>query len=103
MGVFGPRQVIMAAFSAPSKSALPDASFIMAADSLTPAEARVALSIAQGRTLKQTAQEIGVEVTGGRTQLDHVFRKTATSKQSELVVEFYSLTDMRVDASARLT
>ena len=102
MGVFGPRQVIMAAFSDPTVSALPDPSFLMAAYGLSPAEARVGLLVAQGRSVKEVAQEVGVKATTVRTQLDRVFRKTATSKQSELVAEFHSLPDLRLSAPPRL-
>lgn len=102
MGVFGPRQVIMAAFSDPTKSALPEASFLMAAYGLSPAEARVALLVAQGRMMKEVADELGVKSTTARTQLESVYRKTSTSKQSELVAELFSLPDMRISAPATL-
>jgi len=88
---------MMAAFSDPAKSALPDVSFLMAAYGLTPAEARVASYVALGKSIKQTAQELHVQPTTVRTQLDNVFRKTGTGKQSEMVAELLSLPDMRVE------
>ena len=99
MGVFGPQRLMMAAFSDPTKSALPDASFLMAAYGLTPAEARVATQVALGKSIKQTAQELHVQPTTVRTQLDNVFRKTGTGKQSEMVAELLSLPDMRVEGA----
>ena len=102
MGVFGPQRLMMAAFSDPSKSSLPDISFLMAAYGLTPAEARVAVQVAQGRSIKQTAIELKVQPTTVRCQLDNVFRKTGTAKQSEMVAELLSLPDMRVDGMGRV-
>ncbi len=96
MGVFGPQRLMMAAFSDPARNVLPEASFLMAAYGLTPAEARVAAQVALGKTIKQTAQELNVQPTTVRTQLDNVFRKTGTGKQSEMVAELLSLPDMRV-------
>ena len=102
MGVFGPQRLMMAAFSDPGKSALPDASFLMAAYGLTPAEARVATQVALGKSIKQTAQELQVQPTTVRTQLDNVFRKTGTAKQAEMVAELLSLPDMRVEGMGRV-
>ena len=94
MGVFGPQRLMMAAFSDPPKNVLPEASFLMAAYGLTPAEARVAAQVVLGKTIKQTAQELKVQPTTVRTQLDNVFRKTGTGKQSEMVAELLSLPDL---------
>jgi DNA-binding CsgD family transcriptional regulator len=102
MGVFGPQRLMMAAFSDPGKSALPDVDFLMAAYGLTPAEARVASHVALGRSIKQTAQELHVQPTTVRTQLDNVFRKTGTGKQAEMVAELLSLPDMRMGSVARV-
>ena len=96
MGVFGPQRLMMAAFSDPGKGTLPDVSFLMAAYGLTPAEARVAAHVALGKSVKETAIELRVQPTTVRTQLDNVFRKTGTGKQSEMVAELLSLPDMRV-------
>lgn len=96
MGVFGPQRLMMAAFSDPCKSAVPDVALLMAAYGLTPAEARVATQVALGKSIKQTAVELHVQPTTVRTQLDNVFRKTGTGKQSEMVAELLSLPDMRV-------
>ena len=88
----------MAAFAGPTRSALPDVSFLVAAYGLTPAEARVATQVALGKSIKETAQELRVQPTTVRTQLDSVFRKTGTGKQSEMVAELLSLPDMRPPA-----
>ncbi|HEY4374893.1 MAG TPA: helix-turn-helix transcriptional regulator [Burkholderiales bacterium] len=102
LGVFGPQRLMMAAFSDPGRNVLPEASFLMAAYGLTPAEARVAAQVALGKSIKQTAQELRVQPTTVRTQLDNVFRKTGTGKQSEMVAELLSLPDMRVEGLGRV-
>jgi len=102
MGVFGPQRLMMAAFSDPARSVLPDVSFLIAAYGLTPAEARVASHVALGKSIKQTAQDLRVQPTTVRTQLDNVFRKTGTGKQSEMVAELLSLPDMLSGSPALL-
>jgi DNA-binding CsgD family transcriptional regulator len=52
---------------------------------LTPMEAAVASRIAEGEGLKAAADHLGIAVTTARTHLQHVFEKTDTRRQSELV------------------
>lgn len=52
---------------------------------LTAAEARVAIALAAGSTVAQAAQTAGLTVKSARTYLDRIFRKTGTTRQSELV------------------
>jgi DNA-binding CsgD family transcriptional regulator/PAS domain-containing protein len=52
---------------------------------LTPAEARLALRLAQGQSLSDAAQEFQVEESTVRRQLQHIFWKTGTGRQAELV------------------
>ncbi len=52
---------------------------------LTPAEARLTLGLTNGRTLDDMAEEWGVSMHTVRSQLRQIFRKTETSRQSELV------------------
>lgn len=99
MGVFGAQRLVMAAFAGPTRSALPDVSFLIAAYGLTPAEARVATQVALGKSIKQTAQELRVQPTTVRTQLDSVFRKTGTGKQSEMVAELLFLPNIGFGAA----
>lgn len=53
---------------------------------LTPAEARLAGELLQGRTLEESAEQLGVTVHTARTHLRRVFEKTDTRRQSELVL-----------------
>lgn len=52
---------------------------------LTPMEAAVALCIAEGAGLQVAADHLGIALTTARTHLQHVFEKTETRRQSQLV------------------
>ncbi|MDH6279224.1 helix-turn-helix transcriptional regulator [Prescottella agglutinans] len=52
---------------------------------LTSAEAEVALRVAQGDGLRPIAEEFSVSTTTIRTHLQHIFEKTATHRQAQLV------------------
>jgi DNA-binding CsgD family transcriptional regulator len=52
---------------------------------LTPAEAAVAMAIARGAGLQAAADELHISLTTARTHLQHVFEKTETGRQAELV------------------
>ncbi|MBZ9815213.1 MULTISPECIES: helix-turn-helix transcriptional regulator [unclassified Mesorhizobium] len=52
---------------------------------LTPAEAAVAIAVARGEGLQAAADELGISLTTVRTHLQHVFEKTETRRQAELV------------------
>jgi DNA-binding CsgD family transcriptional regulator len=52
---------------------------------LTPAEARLASIIAQGRSPEQAAEALGISRATARNQIKAIFGKTDTHRQSELV------------------
>lgn len=52
---------------------------------LTPAEVRICELIAEGRTIAETAQHIGVAASTARSHLLRIFVKTGTNRQPELV------------------
>jgi DNA-binding CsgD family transcriptional regulator/PAS domain-containing protein len=52
---------------------------------LTPAETAVAMVIARGEGLQTAADELKIGLTTARTHLQHVFEKTQTRRQAELV------------------
>jgi len=58
---------------------------LTAAYQLTPAEARVAVGIANGMGLDEIAEAHDTSVNTVRSQLKAIFRKTRTNRQSELV------------------
>lgn len=76
---------IFALLSQADNHFLPGADIIAALFDLTPAEARVARSIAHGNTVGDVARQSGVSSETVRTQLKRVFAKTSTSRQGELI------------------
>jgi DNA-binding CsgD family transcriptional regulator len=55
---------------------------------LTPAEARIAVGIASGRTVQETAQLVGVTADTARSQLKAALARMGISRQQELVRRF---------------
>jgi DNA-binding CsgD family transcriptional regulator len=54
--------------------------------SLAPAEARLALHLVAGETLRSAAVKLTISYETARTSLKNIFRKTGTCRQAELVV-----------------
>jgi len=54
---------------------------------LTEAEARLTNGLVQGWTLTKCAASFGIATSTARTQLKGIFRKTATRRQSELIIK----------------
>lgn len=52
---------------------------------LTPAEARIAASLASGQSLREAAEGGGIKFSTSRSYLERVFAKTGTHQQSQLV------------------
>jgi DNA-binding CsgD family transcriptional regulator len=71
-------------------AALPEAARLRAEFGLTKAEARLALRLAEGSTLASAAQAFEVKLTTIRSQLQQVFAKTGTARQTELVATLLS-------------
>jgi DNA-binding CsgD family transcriptional regulator len=69
---------------------LPGVSRLRAEFGLTKAEARLALRLAEGSSLASAAQAFNVKLTTIRSQLQQVFAKTGTSRQTELVAMILS-------------
>ena len=53
---------------------------------LTPAEARLALHLVAGETLRSAAVKLSIAYETVRTQLKNIFNKTGTHRQAELVL-----------------
>lgn len=62
----------------------PDPFIIAEAFNLTPAEARIALRVAQGANLESVAHELRISITTVRTHLYSAFSKVGVSRQAEL-------------------
>jgi DNA-binding CsgD family transcriptional regulator len=53
---------------------------------LTPAEARLALHLVAGETLRSAEAKLSMTYETARTHLKSIFQKTGTCRQAELVV-----------------
>lgn len=62
---------------------------------LTPREGEVAAKLAEGLSLKEIAEIKGIGIVTIRTHLASLFRKTGTSRQSQLVATLVKLSDLR--------
>lgn len=71
--------------SDPSQKARPQTVILQALFGLTPAESRLALLLCDGHTPPEIADLIGVSTNTLKTQLTSIYRKTGTSRQSQLV------------------
>jgi DNA-binding CsgD family transcriptional regulator len=59
---------------------------------LTGSELRVLLAMAPGLGVKEAAEMLGIGETTAKTHLQHIYAKTGTSKQTELMHLFMSST-----------
>jgi DNA-binding CsgD family transcriptional regulator len=53
---------------------------------LTPAEARLALHLVAGETLRSAEAKLSISYETARTHLKNIFGKTGTRRQAELVI-----------------
>jgi DNA-binding CsgD family transcriptional regulator len=75
----------------PEREPEPAATLLRRLYRLTKAEAEIALRVAHGADLKQISEELSVSLPTIRTHLQHVFDKTDTHRQAELVRLLFSL------------
>jgi DNA-binding CsgD family transcriptional regulator len=71
--------------SDPDSELVVDESLLRRRYGLTPAETRLAQLLLNGETLASAAKHLGVGETTAKTQLQHMFQKTRTHRQPELV------------------
>ncbi len=69
----------------PEQDAEPEPALLRRLFDLTDAEAEIALRMARGADVRQVSEELSISLTTVRTHLHHVFNKTQTHRQSELV------------------
>jgi DNA-binding CsgD family transcriptional regulator/PAS domain-containing protein len=85
MGSFGLRPLVMLFFYHPTSAQEIDSALLAAAFGLSHAECRVASLLADGVSLKNIADAVGVQYDTVRKQLMSIYQKTATNRQPELV------------------
>jgi len=81
----GPAAAVAVFISDPEERASTEIGTLVRLFRLTPAEARLAASIATGAPLNEVADTLGIGRETARTQLRSVFAKTGTTRQAELV------------------
>ena len=67
-------------------AAAPDLTLLHGLFDLTPREASLAAALATGQTLHEAAAANSIRYSTARTHLEHIFSKTGTSQQSQLVL-----------------
>lgn len=85
LAVFTQRRAILVSVNDPEDRRGPDAVDLQSLFGLTPAEARVALSLLSGSTLRETADRLGVSYHTARHQLQTVLDKTGARRQADLL------------------
>ncbi len=82
----GPQQgAMLVALPAPELGESGTVDILTSLYGLTPTEARLATHTLRGSSLEQAARELGITEATARTHLRHIFAKTNTSRQGELV------------------
>lgn len=83
--IFSGADILLAATSVDPQAQVPSPHILNALFDLSPAEARLAATLAAGLSIQQAAVDSGITLNSARTYLVRVFRKTGTSQQSQLV------------------
>jgi DNA-binding CsgD family transcriptional regulator/PAS domain-containing protein len=76
---------VAAVFIGAPPDAQDGAGAVAAAFGLTPAETKVLASLFAGRSLTETAVNLGIARTTAKTHLEHIFLKTGVTRQAELM------------------
>ncbi|MFT3817116.1 MAG: hypothetical protein QM750_05730 [Rubrivivax sp.] len=91
MGAFGPVPLALVLVHDLARRAVPDPLLVAAAFGLTPAESRVAVHLAAGASVAETAAAFSVARTTVRTQLLQIFQKVGVNKQQDLALALAGL------------
>jgi DNA-binding CsgD family transcriptional regulator len=83
--IFAGADMLVTATPVNASAIVPSPSVLAGLFDLTPAEARLAAALSQGRPLKEAALDSNITFKSGRTYLERIFAKTGTHQQSELV------------------
>jgi DNA-binding CsgD family transcriptional regulator len=83
--IFSGGETLIAATQVSASLMVPSPSILTGLFDLTPAEARLAVALTSGHSLKVAAGLQTITFATARTHLERVFRKTGTRQQSELV------------------
>ncbi len=84
--VFSGAALLLIATSFGTGAALPDMPLLHGLFDLTPREAQLCAALATGHSLKAAAATLGMNFSTARAHLEHIFSKTGTHRQAELVL-----------------
>jgi DNA-binding CsgD family transcriptional regulator len=85
MSAFGHEPLALIVCHDPHDTQVPDVFIVAEAFHLTPAEARIAVKLAEGLDLDQIAAEVHVSINTVRTQVKAAMAKMGVSRQAEIV------------------
>lgn len=83
--IFSGADILLVATPIGASFLVPSPTILTGLFDLTPAEAKLASTLASGKVLQEAAIANGITVKTARTYLERIFRKTGTRQQSELV------------------
>lgn len=83
--LFSGADILVAATAVGISATAPSPNILSGLFDLTPAEARLAIALASGRSVREAAVEVGIAVKSARIYLERIFRKTGTNRQSQLM------------------
>ncbi|HEY6631758.1 MAG TPA: helix-turn-helix transcriptional regulator [Rhizobiaceae bacterium] len=83
--IFPGADILVAATTVSPSAMVPSPTILTGLFDLTPAEARLAVSLVAGMSLKAAAVASGVTFSTARTYLDRIYRKTGVNRQGQLV------------------
>ncbi len=75
----------------PERTRTPDPALLEQLLNFTPAESRLAVALAAGKTVQEFAEEAGVSLNTVRTHLKRIFSKAGVSRQAELIRQLTAL------------
>ena len=79
------RPTVMAVFADPEREFHTDEDSLRRLYGLTRAEARLAGCLVRGDRIEEAAEHLKVSTSTARTHLKHIFSKTGTKRQTDLV------------------
>ncbi len=99
--VFASTALLLIATSFGAGTALPDLPLLHGLFDVTPREAQLCAALAAGHSLQAAAALLGMQSSTARAHLDHIFLKTGTHRQAELVLLLQSAQPLCARATLR--
>lgn len=97
LDIFSQAELLITATMPSASTMVPAPQILHGLFDLTPAESRLAAALAAGHSLREAAISHGNQFSTARSQLEAIFRKTGTHKQSQLVALLQSAASLKRD------